>query len=316
MNSIFTRLLASRANSKEDYLTECFAGLLEIWSKEDPSEFNRFLEWLTGKRIGSELKEISTQKTANEFGRPDLWVQFENHLILVENKWDAPAGDGQIERYFDYLKQAREIIGIETSLIFLSRWHNEYPWKQKKPDREVTWIEISREVKEKLEKSDRRDSPLSFYKKQFYAFLEDNNMVDKPVSWQYMEGVPALLRLIDMMKTALDELSDDGLISNPKVTVGQYHAGCYLYSPDGKNDFFFGQQYDGNYERLFFSANNLQTLKLPNCFETKDFYGNPSVSFSFSEHCFFSKDSDGQKNEIKEFIKRTLNLFFLVESQG
>ncbi len=313
MNSIFTRLLAARANSKEDYLTECFAGLLDIWSKEDSNDFKCFIEWLTGKRIEGELKEIATQKTAASFGRPDLWIQFENHLILIENKWDAPVGDGQIEAYFDYLKQTRKKTGKETSLILLSRWHNEYPWGQKKPDKEVTWIEISRKVKNKLEEPEGGHTPLLFYKKQFYNFLEDNNMADKPVSWQYMEGASALLRLVELIKNSLEELESEGKVSESQITHGQKWAGCYFFSPDGQNKFWFGQLFDGNYERLIFTVEELKSWCLPR--EGSEWSGKTSRIFSFSTCFFFSLDTDGQKNAVKIFIRETLNMFSPDESQ-
>jgi len=49
--------------------------------------------------------EITTQMSFQEFGRPDMLIENDNQVILIENKFYAPFSlDNQIYRYYSFLK--------------------------------------------------------------------------------------------------------------------------------------------------------------------------------------------------------------------
>lgn len=315
MKSIFSKLLRARINSDEDYLTVCFAELLKLWNESDSNSLREFIQCLTGNniRIEGKLIEITTQKMLENFGTPDIWIRFSDSLILMENKWLSPPNASQIARYYDFLKQRREKIQLlKTSLVFVSPRHYGKPWIQwKEPDNEITWIEISGMLKESINKlSIKKLSALTFYKSEFIKFLEDHNMSEKPISWQYMEGVPALLNLLEMIWNVLSELKEDGKVTEISISHGQNWAGCYFFSPDGQNKFWFGQPFDGNYKRLLFTAEELKTWPHPkDGFEQYEPWRKKhSKSFDFKDKFFFSRDKIGQKEILKEFIKNTLEI--------
>lgn len=311
MSSIFTELLQSRSNSREDFLTVAFTGLLRVWAEQDDQGFRDFVHWFSGKTPTGQLKEIKPHRSAGIYGTPDLWIIFEDLLILAENKWDAKPDPEQIKRYHDYLGEYRkENPSINTSLVFMNPSPHTVEWI-KEPNKDITWSEISKFL-EKVNGTRLNNgySEFRYYKRQFLQFLEDYDMIDKPVSWQYMEGVPALLVLVSMIKTVLDELVKEGLVSISAMSFGSQWAGYYFQSPDGKNKFWFGQSFNGEYDYLWFNTEELTTWKVPDEeFEPIDNGKNFARYFFFAEHFFFSRDALGQREEIKKFLKETLGLF-------
>jgi len=316
MKSIFSELLEARSNSREDYLTVCFAGLLRLWKEKDSPGFLDFITWFCGKPPQGAPPEIVPQRKAGAFGKPDLWIIYEDILILMENKWDALPDPAQIKSYSDFLSQFRnDYPSIRTSLVFVNPLPHSTAWI-KEPDRDLTWIEISREIKKRFENKLEDQGDLSFYVLEFMKMLEDHNMADKRVSWQYQEGIQALLTLITMIDSVLAELAKEGLVTRglpneARIDFASQWAGVYFRSVDNRNRFWFGQSFNEKYyDCLLFQTAKLETWRVPNEGFEKLASSNQYIRyFNFSEHFFFSRDALEQRQEIINFIRQTLNLF-------
>jgi len=113
-DNLLVRLINHRVTDeyarKEDYLTECFAWILE----NDYDIRTWFL-----KKAGALFKDnkdnivplkdlkIETQKSLSRNDRPDITIQSKNILLIVECKVDAPIDEGQLKRYLDYAKKKK-----------------------------------------------------------------------------------------------------------------------------------------------------------------------------------------------------------------
>lgn len=123
--SLFARLFKYRPSEgrspQEDFLTEALAGVLE-------SSFPlraAFVNWLVECDLDFERVRVETQKSAGSYGRLDLWLEAqersgERHVVVFENKIEAPEGEGQLQSYERYLGERPEPWKSRT-LIYLTR---------------------------------------------------------------------------------------------------------------------------------------------------------------------------------------------------
>lgn len=109
--NIFTRLLKLYKNNsdktpKEDFTTEIFVGILEKDSELLDDYVNNFLN-IEG--IGFEVFSQSyyTLDTPSDC-RIDMVIENGHKLIFIENKVDSIEGNGQLEKYSNYLKQIED----------------------------------------------------------------------------------------------------------------------------------------------------------------------------------------------------------------
>jgi hypothetical protein len=68
------------------------------------------------------------------------------------------------------------------------------------------------------------------------SFLEEKNMNLKKVTWEYIQGVPSLINLTNMMETAVQEVMSTVAL---RRTAGWSWRGFYL-----DNAYFFGIRYE------------------------------------------------------------------------
>ena len=115
-DDLLVRLINHRVTDersrKEDYLTECFAWILE----NDYDIRTWFL-----KKAGALFKDnkdnivplkdlkykIETQKSLSSNDRPDITIKSDDFLLIVECKVDAPIDEEQLKRYLDYAKKKK-----------------------------------------------------------------------------------------------------------------------------------------------------------------------------------------------------------------
>lgn len=100
---MFKYRAATGRTPREDYLTECLAGVLQ-----SSAELRReFFQFTTG--CNAENVVLATQTVAGEAGRLDVLLEgFRSdgdriHVAILEHKIDAPPGIGQLQRYEGWL---------------------------------------------------------------------------------------------------------------------------------------------------------------------------------------------------------------------
>ncbi|MBN1135415.1 MAG: PD-(D/E)XK nuclease family protein [Anaerolineae bacterium] len=226
--------LSRFAASEENYLTEALVFVVRLLLERSTPLGLELVNLLCGAEHDTWFQDpttvvISTQ-VATEIGIPDIEIRGVDTLVYIEVKHDSPLGAGQLEAYKMQLQRS----GLaNTRLVLLSRskssalgttlpaseyhhlcWYQVYNW---------------------LAAADLRDKVCRYIADSLQGFLEEKRMSLKKVKWEYIEGIPAMLILTDMMEAALTEVL-------PKVkftrTAGWSWRGFYLLE-----DYFFGVRY-------------------------------------------------------------------------
>lgn len=205
MHNIFQALHQYGLEAPENYLTESLALTLGILLDRAPAQGLTLLNQLCGLSGDDAIQDptgitINTQVTLDAV-RPDIEVRAgEQHLVYIEVKHDSPLGYGQLEAYLDQLITSGVPI---TSLVFLSRSRAAAYATTLSPGayHHVCWYEIH----DLINRADIADEVGAFFAAQFMTFLEEKKMAVQRVTWEYIRGVPALIRLTDMLENAVAE---------------------------------------------------------------------------------------------------------------
>jgi len=192
----------------ENYTTDALCYILNTLLIRDKKCAVKFLNQLCFDGVArfaeDEPIEIVTQ-VRDQLGIADISIRSKTVFAIVEVKIGSGLHGTQLERYAQILKNAvanRE--AKYTELILLQRYPSAD--SMKKPGigmREQLWSDVDRE----LNALDVQDEVLIFLFSEFTKFLEQEVMTIEKISWQLLEGAPALLALIDMLKTSLKELN-------------------------------------------------------------------------------------------------------------
>ncbi len=296
-NNIFSALSRYSLASEENYLTEAFVFVLNhLLDKERKVGIGILTHLCLNANEPSfdpnETIYVLTQKST-EIGRPDIEISSSNKLIYVEVKHDSGLGETQLERYTDLLKSSNATI---KHVILLTRFAVDFDEQQAKPHKHVRWYEIHNWLsKVKVE------DPVSEYLiNSFVNFLEVKQMSVQKVNWEYINGVPALTNLINMIEVAIKAVD----LKDIKKSPAWGWRGFYIQNME----FFCGIYYD---EPLFlvFEIED-KTLFDKNAVST------PSYPVREKDKCiqflldlepthFFSLDKDKQLEEITIFIKKS-----------
>ena len=234
-SNLFSTLAKYADHRDENFLTESFVYLIALLIERERPVAIGILKNLCGeKTIGwfDALQEISlsTQYTVPE-GRPDIVVKIEpDKLIFIEIKDNSSLGIAQLERYYHHLW---DYPGETTQLVLLTRSRNSIQQTalQRNLFHHVCWYEISGWLSD----VELNDEVAIFMVDQFLGFLWWKGMNMERITWEYMQGVPAMVNLISMIGTALSEVEPE---KSTKKTVGASWAGFYM---DG---FFIGFRFN------------------------------------------------------------------------
>ncbi len=180
----------------------------------------------------TELISISTQVVVDE-GRPDIEVRSGSTiLVYIEIKHDSSLGEGQLE----YYKKKLDESGVEnTALVLLTRslasaqetilGRDEY--------HHVCWYDVHRWLSEI--KAKKIEKACIYLIEEFIRFLEGKQMSLERIGWEYMNGVPSLVALSNLLEVAILETTPN---VNLKRTGGSSWLGFNL---DAK--YFCGVRY-------------------------------------------------------------------------
>ncbi len=240
--NIFSNLLRCRSNSDEDFLTELFAAVLREWNKSDPEGCHGFLKDknLFNVAFGSDVR-FDTQHYLPNHGRPDLYIESADALLIIENKWGAEVRDNQLANYIRFLNQVEK---AEKGLILATVFPVDFEDIKQKVNCQVSrpldspfdhryWHEIHSRLKEVLgNKRSQWKDRLVYLMETFLGFLKENGMDLQEVNDDLKGGVRCLSHLMKEIEQALENIASSGSI---KWNCRGPWAGYDFRSPNGKD---------------------------------------------------------------------------------
>jgi hypothetical protein len=234
--NIFSALSSYGATESENYLTESFVFLLKLLLQRAPDTTLTILNRLVGSLplhglTCPEAIFINTQLKLEQ-GRPDIQIrEFDDTLIYIEIKHDAPISQGQLECYYTQLCQS-DYRNIQLVLLTRSRASASETTLAPHEYHHICWYEIYNW----LAGADIDDEVSQYFIHDFLYFLEEKNMNLQKVSWEYTPGIVSLLNLTTMMEVAVREALPKAVL---RRSAGWSWRGFFL-----DNAFFFGIRYE------------------------------------------------------------------------
>lgn len=283
MKNLFSSLARYAIRQEENFLTESFVYVLNQLEEHKNERFSELLSKICGGKTDSWFTEeddiLITTQFSTEEGRPDIKIQIgDDKAVFIEVKHDSSLGHFQLERYYKQLKKSES---EDTQLVLITR--SKQSLSETSLDQNlfhhVCWYQIAGWLSE-IQSTDEIDRYLI---EQFLGFLEEKKMSMEKITWEYIEGVPAMKNLINMLGTAITESVPEASI---RKTVGSNWAGYYL-----NGDIFIGFRFDSHLIIAF--ENNGGT--------------NPTFirDLKLKEVHFFSLDSGKQLECLARFIKES-----------
>jgi hypothetical protein len=221
--NVFSSLAAYATG--ENALTEALVFVLRFLLESEPRTGLSIVSRLCGlgslERCDPTTVDISTQVTVEE-GRPDIEIRVRDSVrVYAEVKQDAPLGRNQLEYY---LAQLHRSVVAETQLVLLSR--SRMAALQTSLDQNdyhhVCWYQVF----EWLRACTLEDPVGSYLVESLLGLLEEKKMSTEEVTWEYINGVPALVALTDMLEVAIGEVMPD---ARPNRTAGWGWRGFRLW---------------------------------------------------------------------------------------
>ncbi|QQL51107.1 PD-(D/E)XK nuclease family protein [Mucilaginibacter ginkgonis] len=137
MDSLFTKLYSYRQRENkgdlENFSTELFAHCL----MDDVIFQKSFMDFIGCDEL---IDNISTQQSYPKFGRPDIEINTETFIILIENKVESTEGINQLPRYVNILEQSEK----RKILIYLTKFYEQKEiFSEKINFQNIKWWDIS-----------------------------------------------------------------------------------------------------------------------------------------------------------------------------
>jgi hypothetical protein len=201
--NLFARLHRWATRQDENFLTESLAVVLEHLLTLVPEVGARLISRLTGGFIDvlpddASSVEIRTQVEAGQ-GRPDLEIRTPHRLVWVEVKAEAELRTGQLEGYRVLLRGAGL---VQTRLVLLTRYPEEFSSDDARPDLAVRWFELADWVEIELRSLGGGTNIAAFLARHFLDFLRVRGMTLTQVGKYMPEGLRALGNLLNMLTEA------------------------------------------------------------------------------------------------------------------
>jgi hypothetical protein len=265
--NIFQTLSKYGSRQEEDYLTESFVLLIKMLLERNPDIGLGFINKICGLTKNktfkkTELLSISTQVIVDD-GRPDIEIQYGTAiLIYIEIKHDASLGDGQLEYYRKKLNESEH---ENTALVLLTRSQatSQETTLPKNEYHHICWYDIHRWLS-KI-KTENHEIISNYFIKDLLDFLEEKQMSLEQIGWEYINGVPSLVAMCNLLEVAILETTPNvkskknggfgwmgfnidntffcGVrYSNPMLVVFENNSGTkptYKYDLDLNNSHFF-----------------------------------------------------------------------------
>lgn len=197
--NLFESLHKWAAANDENFITESFAYILNLYKKYDSESFDIIIKKITNNIINSnsDLSSLTiTTQFHTENGTPDIKIENTDILVFIEVKVDSGFGNDQLGRYKKVLSTKNK----KTALITITR-SSELYGADIKPDLSITWLEIY----ENLLRMRKKCSNLigCFLTDEYTCFLKTRGLIMTEANWQLTEGIKSLKRIMDMIDRAI-----------------------------------------------------------------------------------------------------------------
>lgn len=303
IENIFSVLGKYNSAVDENYLTESFVFLINELLHREPSFGTEILNHICVANndfhfTSDEDVLVSTQETTEQ-GRPDIKISSPDKLIYIEVKHDSPLGYKQISRY----KQALESsVATIKKVILLTRFAVDLD-ELEKPYKHIRWFEIYNclsEIEDKV-----CDPVCQYLIDSFNSFLEVKQMTLQRVTWEYINGVSAMINLINTIEVAIQSAGIDFYKTFPK-SAGWDFKGFNLDKHAYWCGIYFSNPLVLTFELLDKKKFDKDKLSQPTYLLQE---GRERLWFRLplEEILFFSLNKDQQLDEITKFIKTSHN---------
>ncbi len=294
--NIFSALAKYDSANEENYLTEAFVFLINSLLDRDRPIGLEILTRLCVKNNefsfgADEVISVSTQETTEQ-GTPDIKVSSPDKLIYVEVKHDSPLGTQQVSRYKKALEPSSATI---KHVILLTRFAIDFEEQGGRPYKHVRWFEVYNWL---ANVTDRVKDPIIVYLiDEFKSFLEAKQMSIQKVGWEYIDGMPAMNNLINMIDVAIQTLPT----SKYWKSARWQHRGFYIED----NKLWCGIHYNNPLVITFEMDKRKFNSKLIKAHSYEVREGKEHIWFrlQLGDKHFFSLNKDEQLEEITKFVK-------------
>ncbi|MBI4185961.1 MAG: PD-(D/E)XK nuclease family protein [Chloroflexi bacterium] len=246
--NIFLTLERYSQPNSENYLTEAFCFLLRILLEKDCEAGCQLLN-----KMNPDLKPlfdprdkvvVCTQEST-DYGTPDIKISSHAKVMYVEVKLDSPLSPTQISRYREALasqpEHTKRLVLLTHSVINITD-------ETEKPDKQIRWIEIHDWLSRM--RNEVSDDVAKYFMEAFIHYMEVKKMSIQRVSWEYINGVPAMLNLINMMEKAIVDAGLTLYKHYPR-SAALNERGFYIQNTNT----WCGIRYDNPMEIIFWAFN-------------------------------------------------------------
>ena len=296
-NNIFSALAKYNSAIDENYLTESFVFVINTLLEQDPLIGIEILTHLcvNDNEFSFDIDEaisVSTQETTEQ-GRPDIKISSADKLIYIEVKHDSPLGTQQLARYAKALQSSSASI---KHIVLLTRFAIDFEEQEEKPYKHVRWFEVYNWLEEAKIKL--IDTVVVYLIDSFNSFLEVKQMSLQKVGWEYINGVPALNNLINMLEVAIKGAS----ISIYGKSPGWDYKGYWLEKKEFISVIYYNNPLIITFELMDKRQYNKELIKDPT-YELREGKERLWFRFDLEKLHFFSLGKDEQLEELTRFMK-------------
>jgi len=300
--NIFSALAKYNSASDENYLTESFVFVINTLLQQERPIGIEILTQLCVKNnefsFGmDEVISVSTQEVTEQ-GTPDIKISSPDKLIYIEVKHDSPLGPNQLARYKKALDSSSVTI---KHVILLTRFAIDFEEQGKRPYKHVRWFEVYNWL---ANAKDKAQNPVSGYLiDSFNSFLEAKQMSMQKVGWEYINGVPALNNLMNMIEMAIQSVGIPFYAAYPRA-AGWNFRGFWLEDRRFWCGIHFSNPSVVTFELIDKKKFNTKIIESPS-YSMKE--GRERIWFRFplEDSPFFSLEKDEQLEEITRFVSKS-----------
>ena len=295
-DNIFSALAKYNSAIDENYLTESFIYIVNTLLSRERTLGIEILNKLCFENSNvcftiNENIYISTQDMTEQ-GIPDIKISSPDKLIYIEVKRKSDVGYRQIERYKEALLSSSASI---KCVNLITRDPIDFKTDEEKPHKHIRWYEVYNWLD--TTRKGAKDAVSIYIIQEFMVFLEVKQMTIQKVGWEYINGVPALVNLMNMIEIAIQRTA----LRIYKRQPSWWYIGYYVEN----SDYFCGIFYDEPSvikfelsDRNKFDKNLIK--KTSNSFEDKEML---RFRLPLEDNHFFSLNKDDQVDMITNFLK-------------
>lgn len=295
--NIFSALAKYNSAIDENYLTEAFVFLINSLLERDRSSGCEMLTRLCAKEgeftfEADDNIAITTQEVTEQ-GTPDIKIFTPDKLIYIEVKHDSPLGPQQISRYKRALESS---VATVKHVILLTRFAIDFEEQEEKPYKHVRWFEVYNWLEEA--KVNLKDSIAVYLIDSFNSFLEVKQMSLQKVGWEYINGIPALNNLVNMLEVAIQGASIPIYGKSP----GWDYKGFWLEDKEFISVIYYNDHLLITFELVDKRKYNKELLDEPS-YELREGKERLWFRLDLEKRHFFSLDKNEQLEEITKFVR-------------